>query len=88
MPQNFDLRRRAGESFYIWLSYFENSQNLNVSPRSMILSYLRNCATTQLSVPAPASRACRGEEHARFDRLSASLLVVVLAGIPSIPPPA
>ena len=31
------------------------------------LSGLRNCATTPLSVPAPASRAFCGEGHARLD---------------------
>ncbi|MBI2229936.1 MAG: hypothetical protein HYU46_12665 [Deltaproteobacteria bacterium] len=37
-PQNFDLRRGAGESFRVSLSRFENSQNNNVSPRSMLIA--------------------------------------------------
>jgi hypothetical protein len=37
-PQNSDLRRRAGESFRVSPSGFENSQNNNVSPRSMLIA--------------------------------------------------
>jgi len=37
-PQNFDLRRRAGENFRVSPSRFENSQNNNVSPRSMLIA--------------------------------------------------
>jgi|SRR3989304_7182384 len=89
LPQNFDLLRlartiRLEKISGVSLSHFENSQNLNVSSRSMILAYLRNYAT---SVPSPTLRALRGEEHARFDRFSASLLIVFCAGIRSIPPP-
>jgi len=37
-PQNFDLRRRAGESFRVSPARFENSQNNHVSRRSMLIA--------------------------------------------------
>jgi hypothetical protein len=44
-PQNFDLRRRAGESFRVSPSHFENSQNLDLTSERCLL---RSCAIAQL----------------------------------------